>query len=58
MTSGYGNTRKQAERNASINGYKWLIDNILVGNGNNNSDTENNINMDVINSYASTSGVL
>ena len=24
MTEGYGNSRKQAERNASINGLRWL----------------------------------
>jgi len=24
MSSGYGNTRKQAERNASINGLRWM----------------------------------
>ena len=24
MTQGYGNSRKQAERNASINGLRWL----------------------------------
>ena len=27
MCTGYGNTRKQAERNASIEGYMWLINN-------------------------------
>ena len=30
MTEGYGNTRKQAERNASINGLRWLKENKLV----------------------------
>ena len=24
MTEGYGNSKKQAERNASINGLRWL----------------------------------
>ena len=27
MATGFGNTRKQAERNASIIGYKWLLEN-------------------------------
>ena len=30
MTEGYGNTRKQAERNASINGLRWLKNNKLL----------------------------
>ena len=30
MTEGYGNTRKQAERNASINGLRWLKMNKLL----------------------------
>lgn len=31
MTEGFGNTRKQAERNASINGLRWLKENKLLG---------------------------
>ena len=30
MADGLGNTKKQAERNASINGLKWLRDNRLL----------------------------
>ena len=30
MTVGYGNSRKQAERNASINGLRWLKANKLL----------------------------
>ena len=30
MTEGFGNTRKQAERNASINGLRWLKENKLL----------------------------
>ena len=30
MTVGFGNTRKQAERNASINGLRWLKENKLL----------------------------
>ena len=30
MTEGYGNTRKQAERNASIAGLRWLKENKLL----------------------------
>lgn len=30
MTEGYGNSRKQAERNASINGLRWLKVNKLL----------------------------
>ena len=30
MTVGFGNTRKQAERNASINGLRWLKCNKLL----------------------------
>lgn len=30
MTLGYGNSRKQAERNASINGLRWLKANKLL----------------------------
>ena len=33
MTEGYGNTRKQAERNASINGLNWLKKNRLIEDG-------------------------
>ena len=30
MATGYGNSKKQAERNASINGLKWLRVNKLL----------------------------
>ena len=33
MTEGFGNTRKQAERNASINGLAWLKKNRLIEDG-------------------------
>lgn len=30
MVEGFGNSRKQAERNASINGLRWLTMNKLI----------------------------